>query len=140
MTGSEQEDQRREAGARSFEKMTRKYCATPESDAAIPRRPPALRDDGGAMWSGSDRPCDDDFFQSRPDCDFRIISASGGDCRRAGLLERPKGLRGVRISSRHGPGLAERDGYTLPIAIIFPWDASQTAADQLNSEHIGTRD
>ena len=85
------------------------------------------------MWSGSDRPCDDDFFQSRPDCDFRIISASGGDCRRAGLLELPKGRRVVRISSRHGPGVAERDGYTLPISIIFAWCTSQGAADCLNN-------
>ncbi len=86
-----------EFDAAEFEASFWYYDETEESEAALPRRPPALRDDDPWCRGTYDRLDDVAFFRENPGKEFRIISPCGGDLRRAKLPDPPEGHRSVYL-------------------------------------------
>lgn len=119
-----------------FEDSIWVYDETEESEAYIPRRAPRMRDDGGfpdGWWDGpSDRIFDSEFFAENPTKCFRLVSATAGDRRRAGLGDLPPGERGLRISRLQGFG-----ANTWPVHIVFDWPTARCSElNEANNERL----
>ena len=112
----------------TFLQSIRVYDRTAEQDAAIPPRLPRMRDDDarGGYISPGDREFDSEFFDTNPSKDFRLLSANGGDRRRAALGPLAAGMRGVRLSRVSG-----FTGSECAVKIVFDWPADRCA--ELNS-------
>ena len=96
-----------------FAACVRTYDRTAEDDAAIPPRPPRLRDDHVWEYGNYDVESDESHFAKHPSSEFRIVSACGSEIRHGGLLPLEEGYRAVRMS-RFG-------AFGSILKVVFPW-------------------
>lgn len=100
------------------------FNLTEADEAAMPRRPPPLRDDDPIFRGTHDRLDDDAYFRENEKVEFRLISASAGDRGRAGLDPPPVGYRTVYLSR------CNSWDRTASQSVCFHWPIAKTS--QLN--------